>query len=288
MKQRPNGSYSEKKGEPENSPLLSVIDRAIARSPLLTAQAERELAIRVRDYNDPEARIKLIESNYRLVMNLARKRVKMYPHSTFEDLISNGVLGLHHAVERFDYQRGYRFSTYATHWIKQAIGRLSGSDRTIRLPVHVLDKLADLLKATMLLEQRLSRKPTVEELAQYLGFNEELVMRLQICSNDTVSLESPVGDNNSILGDFLPDGTTVVEPVIDELDGIGALLRRLPSRELAVIWLRFGLGGEEQMPLQLVAFHLGITREAVRKIEERAIRRMRSLPEASEFLLSQQ
>jgi RNA polymerase primary sigma factor len=264
------------KAEPTQDPLKLYV-RAIGDGPLLTAAEERELARR-KDDGDAWAKKKLIESNLRLVMSITRNYTKA--GVPLLDLIQEGNLGLIRAVEKFDYKMGYKLSTYATWWIRQAVTRaLADQGRTIRLPVHVADQVRRLMRARRQLAQKLNREPTQEELAKESGFTPQRVQELLDLVEDPVSLETPVGDGESMYADLIedvnsdrPDDTTAEKLRRTEL---AEALQRLNPRMRRVLALRFGLDGEAPQTLEEVGAGLGITRERVRQLESRALRELR-------------
>src|SRR5438105_5651550 len=274
------------KAEPTQDPLKLYV-RAIGDGPLLTAAEERELARR-KDEGDEWAKKKLIESNLRLVMSITRNYTKA--GVPLLDLIQEGNLGLISAVEKFDYKMGYKLSTYATWWIRQAVTRaLADQGRTIRLPVHVADQVRRLMRARRQLAQKLNREPTAEELAKESGFPEKRVQELLDLVEDPVSLETPVGDGESMYADLIedihserPDETTSQKLRGKELSD--ALLRLNP-RMRRVLSLRFGLDGESPQTLEEVGAGLGITRERVRQLESRALRELRAVAPDLELYL---
>jgi RNA polymerase primary sigma factor len=256
---------------------LKLYVRAIGDGPLLTVAEERDLARR-KDEGDEEAKKKLIESNLRLVMSITRNYTKA--GVPLLDLIQEGNLGLIRAVEKFDYKMGYKLSTYATWWIRQAVTRaLADQGRTIRLPVHVADQVRRLMRARRQLAQKLNREPTMPELAKESGFTEKRVQELLDLVEDPVSLETPVGDGESMYADLIedihserPDETTSHKLRRKEL---AEALLRLNPRMRRVLSLRFGLNGEPPQTLEEVGIGLGITRERVRQLESRALRELR-------------
>ncbi len=274
------------KAEPTQDPLKLYV-RAIGDGPLLTAAEERELARR-KDEGDEWAKKKLIESNLRLVMSITRNYTKA--GVPLLDLIQEGNLGLIRAVEKFDYKMGYKLSTYATWWIRQAVTRaLADQGRTIRLPVHVADQVRRLMRARRQLAQKLNREPTEDELAKESGFTPERVQELLDLVEDPVSLETPVGDGESMYADLIedvnsdrPDDTTAEKLRRKEL---ADALRLLNPRMRRVLALRFGLDGETPQTLEEVGAGLGITRERVRQLESRALRELRMVAPDLELYL---
>jgi RNA polymerase primary sigma factor len=274
------------KAEATQDPLKLYV-RAIGDGPLLTPAEERELARR-KDEGDEEAKKKLIESNLRLVMSITRNYTKA--GVPLLDLIQEGNLGLIRAVEKFDYKLGYKLSTYATWWIRQAVTRaLADQGRTIRLPVHVADQVRRLMRARRQLAQKYNREPTEKELAKESGFPEKRVRELLDLVEDPVSLETPVGDGESMYADLIedvhserPDESTSKKLRQSEL--ADALLLLNP-RMRRVLSLRFGLNGEIPQTLEEVGSGLGITRERVRQLESRALRELRAVAPDLELYL---
>ena len=256
---------------------LKLYVRQIGDGPLLTPQEERELARR-KDAGDEAAKRRLIECNLRLVMSITRNYTRA--GVPLLDLIQEGNLGLIRAVEKFDYKLGYKLSTYATWWIRQAVTRaLADQGRTIRLPVHVAEQTRKVLRARRILAQKLNRDPEIDEIAKEAGFTPERVQELLDLIQDPVSLETPVGDGESVYSDLIedtksdqPDAATAKLLRSRELAGA---LRRLSPRMRRVLALRFGLDGESPQTLEQVGLGLGITRERVRQLESRALRELR-------------
>ena len=254
---------------------LKLYVRQIGDGPLLTPLEERELARR-KDDGDEAAKRRLIECNLRLVMSITRNYTRA--GVPLLDLIQEGNLGLIRAVEKFDYKLGYKLSTYATWWIRQSVTRaLADQGRTIRLPVHVAEQTRKVLRARRILAQKLNRDPLIPEIAKESGFPPERVQELLELIEDPVSLETPVGDGESIFGDLIedtksdqPDAATAKMLRSRELAGA---LRRLNPRMRRVLALRFGLDGESPQTLEQVGIGLGITRERVRQLEARALTR---------------
>jgi len=261
---------------PSEDPLKLYV-RQIGGGALLTREEERELARR-KDEGDEEAKRRLIESNLRLVMAITRNYTKA--NVPLLDLIQEGNLGLIRAVEKFDYRLGYKLSTYATWWIRQAITRaLADQGRTIRLPVHVADQVRRLLRARRQLAQKLNHEPSLAELARETEQSEDRVRELLELVENPVSLETPVGDGESMYGDLIedvnslaPHEQTAAQARARELAGA---LEQLNPRMRRVLSLRFGLDGEPPQTLEEVGSQLGITRERVRQLETRALRELR-------------
>jgi RNA polymerase primary sigma factor len=256
---------------------LRLYVRQIGDGPLLTREEERELARR-KDQGDEAAKRKLIESNLRLVMSITRHYTRA--GVPLLDLIQEGNLGLMRAVEKFDYRMGYKLSTYATWWIRQSITRaLADQGRTIRLPVHVAEQVRRMMRSRRVLVQKLNRDPTTDELAKESGFPEKRIRQLLDLVEDPVSLETPVGDGESLYGDLIedtaidrPDETAAVHHRHKEL---AAALRHLNPRLRYVLELRFGLAGGDTTTLEQAGEKLGVTRERVRQLETRALRELR-------------
>jgi RNA polymerase primary sigma factor len=263
--------------EAKSADPLRLYVRQIGNGALLTREEERELARR-KDAGDEAAKRQLIESNLRLVMAITRNYTKA--DVPLLDLIQEGNLGLIRAVEKFDYKLGYKLSTYATWWIRQAITRaLADQGRTIRLPVHVADQVRRLLRTRRQLAQKLNREPSLAELARETQQSEERVRELLELVENPVSLETPVGDGESIYGDLIedvnaaaPHDQTAEKARTTEL---AKALELLNPRMRRVLALRFGLDGETPRTLEDVGTRLGITRERVRQLETRALRELR-------------
>jgi RNA polymerase primary sigma factor len=256
---------------------LKLYVRQIGGGALLTREEERELARR-KDAGDEEAKKRLIESNLRLVMAITRNYTRA--NVPLLDLIQEGNLGLIRAVERFDYRLGFKLSTYATWWIRQAITRaLADQGRTIRLPVHVADQVRRLLRARRQLAQKLNREPSLAELARETQQSEERVRELLELMETPVSLETPVGDGESMYGDLIEDVHALAphEQTAEQARGreLAGALDELNPRMRRVLSLRFGLDGERPQTLEEVGGELGITRERVRQLETRALRELR-------------
>ena len=273
-------------GEATQDPLKLYV-RQIGDGRLLTAAEERELARR-KDLGDEEAKRKLIECNLRLVMSITRNYTKA--SVPLLDLIQEGNLGLIRAVEKFDYRLGFKLSTYATWWIRQAVTRaLAEQGRTIRLPVHVAEQVRRVTRARRVLAQKLNRDPNLDEIAAESGVTPERVRELLELVEDPVSLETPVGDGESLYGDMIED-TNAIEPDVQTSDRLraselAAALDRLNPRMRLVLAERFGLDGVTPKTLEEVGAGLGITRERVRQLESRALRELRSVAPGLEFYL---
>jgi RNA polymerase primary sigma factor len=267
---------------------LKLYIRSIGDGRLLTREEERELARR-KDAGDEFAKKRLIEANLRLVMSITRSYTRA--GVPLLDLIQEGNLGLIRAVEKFDYRLGYKLSTYATWWIKQAVSRaLADQGRTIRLPTHVAERVRRLLRVRRQLAQKLSREPTPAELAKETGETEAKVVDLLGLVDDPVSLDSPVGDGESFFADLIedvasaqPDERTAMEHRHGELS---RAIAQLAPRMQRVLVLRFGLDGEGSRTLEDIGTELGVTRERVRQLESRALRELRNSAPDLELYLS--
>ena len=252
--------------------------REIGRIPLLTSEEELDLAKRVLE-NDEEAKKKLAESNLRLVVSIAKKYVGR--GMLFLDLIQEGNMGLIKAVDKFDYKKGFKFSTYATWWIRQAITRaIADQARTIRVPVHMVETINKLIRTSRHLLQQLGREPTPEEIAEEMEIPVEKVMEIQKIAQDPVSLETPIGEeDDSHLGDFIPDDEspapqdsaayTLLKEQLEEV------MSTLTPREAQVLKLRFGLEDGKARTLEEVGREFQVTRERIRQIEAKALRKLR-------------
>lgn len=267
---------------------LSLYLREIGQRKLLTPSEERALAERVQR-GDEEARQRLMEANLRLVVYLAKRSVPRGDPDLLLDLIQEGNLGLFRAVERFDPKRGTRFSTYAAYWIRQAVQRALARSRTIRLPEHVLEQIARMRRARHRLYQELGRQPTAEEFAAELAISRTELERLEELSLETVSLEKPIrGEDEeeaTELGTLLRDLDAPQPEFIANQrilrNQVRAVIQLLPPRDRKIIRLRFGLENGVPRTLAQVADVFGISRERVRQIQERALRRIREREEAA-------
>ncbi|HEX3965865.1 MAG TPA: RNA polymerase sigma factor RpoD [Trebonia sp.] len=289
---------------PQTNDLVRIYLREIGRVPLLTAEDEVELAksIEAGLYADEKlsggypllgaeradlewlaadgvrAKQRLIEANLRLVVSIAKRYIGR--GLVFLDLIQEGNLGLIRAVEKFDYTRGYKFSTYATWWIRQAITRaIADQARTIRVPVHMVETINKLARVTRQLHQELGREATVEEIAGEMGIESDRVAEIQRIAQEPVSLQSPIGEEESDLGDFIEDADAVV-PIeaaafIMLQDQLDRVLCELSDREQRIIQLRFGLMDGHPRTLEEVGREFGVTRERIRQIESKTLTKLR-------------
>jgi len=252
--------------------------REIGRVPLLSAEEEVELAKRY-EKAEKRAKDKLTESNLRLVVSIAKKYIGR--GLSLLDLIQEGNQGLIRAVEKYDWRKGYKFSTYATWWIRQAITRaIADQARTIRIPVHMVETINKLYRVSRKLMQELGREPTPEEIGEQLDIDANRVREIFKIAQEVTSLEAPVGeDKESFLGDFIPDETQLspVDQASRQLlkDHLDEVLSTLSDREARVLKLRFGLEGTKQMTLEEVGKVFGVTRERIRQIEAKALRKLK-------------
>jgi RNA polymerase primary sigma factor len=262
---------------------LRMYLRSIGRVALLTADQEVQLAKRI-ERGDQQAKQQMIEANLRLVVSIAKAYLGR--GLSFLDLIQEGSLGLIRAVEKFDYRRGYKFSTYATWWIRQAVTRaIADKGRTIRIPVHMVEKLNKVVHVERQLVQSLGRQPTPEEIADEVDMQVRDVRDILRMSQQPISLEKPVGeDEESSLGDFVEDkdAESPFEMTSEQLrkEHVRRALSTLPKREREVIEMRFGLSGDQPSTLEEVGRAFDVTRERIRQIESHTLKKLESLPES--------
>jgi RNA polymerase primary sigma factor len=262
---------------------LRLYLRSIGRVPLLTAAEEVSLAKRI-ERGDGMAKQHMVEANLRLVVSISKGY--MGRGLTFLDLIQEGSLGLIRAVEKFDYRRGYKFSTYATWWIRQAVTRaIADKARTIRIPVHMAEKLNKVIHTERQLIQQLGREPTPAEIAAELELPISEIREIQRMAQQPISLEKPVGDeDDSALADFVEDiaAESPFETASESLrrESVGRVLAVLPRREREVLEMRYGITGGRSRTLEEVGRAFNITRERVRQIENRTLKKLQTLPEA--------
>jgi RNA polymerase primary sigma factor len=262
---------------------LQLFLKDIGKVPLLTAAQEVELAKRI-ERGDHSAKQKMVESNLRLVVSIAKNyRNQGLP---FLDLIQEGTIGLVRAAEKFDYRKGFKFSTYATWWIRQAVARaIADKGRTIRMPVHVVEKLNRIMRSERKLRAELGREPLMEEIARDVEMTPDEVEQIRRSAQVPVSLEKPVGDDDeSEFGHFLADESA---PLPDELaettlqrEALRSILGALSERERMVLELRYGLDGQQPRTLDEVGRAFNVTRERIRQIEHQGLKKLRALADA--------
>jgi RNA polymerase primary sigma factor len=262
---------------------IQIYLREIGQYPLLTAAEERNLAQRI-EAGDNEARMLLMRANLRLVVSIAKKYVGRSPDLTLLDLIQEGNLGLHKAVDKFDWKKGYKFSTYATWWIRQAITRaLADQSRTIRIPVHMVETIAKYKQVSRRLAQALGRDPQPEEIAVEMGVEVDKIYQIEKINQDTLSLENPIGsddDDRSTLGDFIADDK-IPSPVQESSERILTeqvrdILDDLSPKERKILEMRHGLLDGVYHTLEEVGKEFGVTRERIRQIEAKALEKIRT------------
>ena len=286
----PRGGESTAKKEPDidltvepSLDSLRLYLRSIGRVELLTAEQEVSLAKRL-ERGDMAAKRQMVEANLRLVVSIAKGYLGR--GLSFLDLIQEGSLGLIRAVEKFDYRRGYKFSTYATWWIRQAVTRaIADKARTIRIPVHRVEKLNKVVHVERQLVQSLGREPTPEEIAAELQWTARDVKDIQRFAQLPVSLEKPIGEeDDSELGDFVEDeqAASPFETASENMrrENVRRVLEALPAREREVIEMRYGLKGHQARTLEEVGRAFGVTRERIRQIENNTLKKLECLPEA--------
>jgi RNA polymerase primary sigma factor len=260
---------------------LQLFLREAGRHSLLSAAQEVELAKRI-ERGDSAAKNEMIQSNLRLVVSIAKNyRNQGLP---FLDLIQEGTLGLIRAVEKFDWRRGFKFSTYATWWIRQAVARaLADKARTIRMPVHIVERLQKMNRAERLLWTQLGREPTLEEIAEEASLTAQQVLDVRAAARASTSLDAPIGDSeDAVLGDFVASDAPLPEETVEltlRSQALRQALAALPERERDVVTLRYGIGGIEPKTLEEIGRRLGLTRERVRQIELETLRRLASFHE---------
>jgi RNA polymerase primary sigma factor len=260
---------------------LQLFLREAGRHPLLTAAQEVELAKRI-EAHDMSAKTRMIQSNLRLVVSIAKNyRNQGLP---FLDLIQEGTLGLIRAVEKFDWRRGYKFSTYATWWIRQAVARaLADKARTIRMPVHIVERAQKMNRAERSLWAQLGREPTLEEIADEANLPVQQALEVRAAARASTSLDAPVGEaDDATLGDFVAGDDPLPEELVEDSlrsQTLADALRSLPERHRAVVIFRYGLDDAEPKTLEDIGRRLGLTRERVRQIEVEALKRLATLHE---------
>jgi len=267
--------------EEASSDLVQMYLHEIGRVTLLKSEEEVSLAKRI-EKGDPVAKQKLTEANLRLVVSIAKKYVGRSHNLSLLDLIQEGNIGLFRAVEKFDYTKGYKFSTYATWWIRQAVTRaLADQSRTIRIPVHMVETINKYTQITRRLVQDLGREPLPEEVAVEMGIEVDKIRHIMKISQETVSLETSVGDSDddSVLGDFIEDTETVMPHHVASRkllrDHVTEVLNSLTPREQKILKIRFGLEDGVVHTLEEVGQEFGVTRERIRQIEAKALEKIR-------------
>ena len=255
---------------------LQLFLREAGRHRLLTAAQEVALAKRI-ERGDTDAKAQMIQSNLRLVVSIAKNyRNQGLP---FLDLIQEGTLGLIRAVEKFDWRRGFKFSTYATWWIRQAVARaLADKGRTIRMPVHIVERMQKINRAERSLWTQLGREPTLEEIAEEASLTPQQIVEVRAAARASTSLDAPVGDqDDAVFGDFVAGDEPLPEETVEvrlRRQALRSALASLPEREREVVTLRYGIDGREPRTLEEIGRCLGLTRERVRQIELESLRRL--------------
>ena len=275
------GRKALKTGETKIDPIQLYL-KEIGKVPFLTAEQEKELSKRI-EKGDKEAMNKLMRANLRLVVSIAKRYIGKSPNLTLLDLIQEGNIGLRRAVEKFDWRRGYKFSTYATWWIRQAVTRaLADQARTIRIPVHMVETISKYTKVRRRLLQDLGREPLPEEIAAEMGVDVAKVHHIRKISQEAVSLETPVGEDkeDSILAEFIED-EKVIPPSVQAArtllrQRLKEILVDLTPREQKILSMRFGLEDGITHTLEEVGQEFGVTRERIRQIEAKALERIRA------------
>lgn len=268
--------------EPNHNDSVQMYLREIGKVDLLKAEDEVRLA-KLIEKGDLAAKQQLTEANLRLVVSIAKKYVGRSANLSLLDLIQEGNIGLFRAVEKFDYHRGYKFSTYATWWIRQAITRaLADQSRTIRIPVHMVETINKYIQVVRRLVQELGREPLAEEISAEMGLEVEKIRHIQKISQETVSLETSIGDSDddSVLGDFIEDTETIMPDQTASRTllkkHVGEVLEELSPREQRILKIRFGLEDGVTHTLEEVGQEFGVTRERIRQIEAKALERIRN------------
>ncbi|KKT77292.1 MAG: RNA polymerase sigma factor [Candidatus Giovannonibacteria bacterium GW2011_GWC2_44_8] len=288
VKEKGSKAQEEVPGESSTDSVQMYL-REIGKISLISADEEKELARKI-EKGDQEAKNKLAKANLRLVVSIAKKYVGRSPNLTLLDLIQEGNLGLFRAVEKFDWRKGFKFSTYATWWIRQAITRaLADQARTIRIPVHMIETISKYQQVVRRLTQDLGREPLAEEIASEMNIEVDKIRHIQKISQETVSLEQPVGedDEDSLLGDFIED-EKILSPSQEAArrllrDQFHEILNDLAPREQKILRLRFGLDDGISHTLEEVGKEFGVTRERIRQIEAKALMKIRDHEKAKKL-----